>query len=127
MNIAAVSIGSNISAEKNIFKAIMAISGAHTLLKVSSLVRTKPLGFTDQPDFTNGSMLVATELAKEQFNNYLKDLELQLKRVKSGNKNGPRTIDLDIIVWNDRIIDNNFFERDFLKNSILELLPSLKY
>jgi 2-amino-4-hydroxy-6-hydroxymethyldihydropteridine diphosphokinase len=127
VNFAAVSIGSNINAEENIHKAITAVSEAHTLLKVSSFVRTKPLGFTDQPDFTNGSMLVATELAKEQFDNYLKGLELRLKRVKGGNKNGPRTIDLDIIVWNDRVIDNDFFERDFLKDSILELLPSLKH
>lgn len=127
MNVAAVSIGSNIDAEENIRKAITAVSEAHNLLKVSSLVHTKPRVFTDQPDFTNGSMLVATELPKEQFNCFLKDLELQLKRVKGENKNGPRTIDLDIIVWNDQIIDNDFYERDFLKDSILELLPSLKY
>jgi 2-amino-4-hydroxy-6-hydroxymethyldihydropteridine diphosphokinase len=72
-------------------------------------------------------MLVSTELPKEQFNRYLKDLEKHLKRVRSENKNGPRTIDLDIIVWNDQIIDNDFYEREFLKNSILELLPSIKY
>jgi 2-amino-4-hydroxy-6-hydroxymethyldihydropteridine diphosphokinase len=127
MNSAVVSMGSNIDAIENIQKAINAIAQVHTLLKVSSLVHTKPLLFTDQPDFINGSILVATELPKEQFNNYLKDLELQLKRVKSANKNGPRTIDLDITVWNNLIIDNDFYERDFLKNSILELLPSLKY
>lgn len=127
MNCVAVSIGSNIDAEENIRKAITAVSKAHTLLKVSSLVHTKPLLFPDQPDFINGSMLVKTELPKEQFNNFLKDLELQLKRVKSGNKNGPRTIDLDIVVWNDQIVDKDFYKREFLKNSILELLPSIKY
>jgi 2-amino-4-hydroxy-6-hydroxymethyldihydropteridine diphosphokinase len=127
MNCAAVSIGSNIDAKENIRKAITAVSKAHTLLKVSPLVQTKPVGFPDQPDFINGCMLVSTELPKEQFNRYLKDLEKHLKRVRSENKNGPRTIDLDIIVWNDQIIDNDFYEREFLKNSILELLPSIKY
>jgi 2-amino-4-hydroxy-6-hydroxymethyldihydropteridine diphosphokinase len=127
MNCAAVSIGSNINAEENIREAIMAVSKAHTLLKVSSLVHTKPVGFADQPDFINGCMLVRTELPKEQFNNYLKGLELHLKRVRTANKNGPRTIDLDIIVWNDQIIDKDFYKRDFLKNSILELLPSIQY
>ena len=127
MNSAVVSIGSNINPEENISKALTAIAKAHTVLKVSSLVHTKPIGFTDQPDFTNGSMLVTTVLQKDQFNRYLKDLELQLERIKDANKYGPRTIDLDIIVWNGKIIDNDFYERDFLRNSILEILPQIKF
>jgi 2-amino-4-hydroxy-6-hydroxymethyldihydropteridine diphosphokinase len=127
MNSAVVSIGSNINPEENIPKALTAVAKAHTVLKVSSLVRTKPIGFTNQPDFTNGSMLVTTVLQKDQFDRYLKDLELQLGRIKGTNKYGPRTIDLDIIVWNGKIIDNDFYERDFLRNSILEIFPSMKF
>ncbi len=60
------------------------------------------------------------------FKSWLKNLEKKLGRVKSENKDGPRTIDLDIIVWNGKVVDSEVYEREFLINSINELLPELK-
>jgi 2-amino-4-hydroxy-6-hydroxymethyldihydropteridine diphosphokinase len=57
---------------------------------------------------------------------WLKNLEKELGRIKSENKNGPRTIDLDIIVWNGKVVESEVYEREFLINSINELLPELK-
>ena len=57
---------------------------------------------------------------------WLKNLEKKLGRVRLENKNGPRTIDLDIIIWNREVVDNEVYEREFLLNSINELLPELK-
>jgi 2-amino-4-hydroxy-6-hydroxymethyldihydropteridine diphosphokinase len=123
MNCAVVSIGSNIEPRKNIPYAIDILSSRHTVLAVSSLIQTKPIGFTKQPDFANGCILISTVLSIEQFVSCLKEIELQLRRRKTANKSGPRTIDLDIIIWNNQIVDNDFYKRDFLRELILQILP----
>ena len=48
-------------------------------------------------------------------------------RVKTSNKEGPRIIDLDIIIWNNKIIDDDVYKRTFLQNSVIELLPDFKF
>jgi 2-amino-4-hydroxy-6-hydroxymethyldihydropteridine diphosphokinase len=52
-------------------------------------------------------------------------LESELGRVKTDNKHGPRSIDLDILVWNGEIVDGEVYEREFLRRSIEELLPGI--
>jgi 7,8-dihydro-6-hydroxymethylpterin-pyrophosphokinase len=47
--------------------------------------------------------------------------------VKTENKNGPRCIDLDIVVWNRKVIDRDFYDRDFLQTVVLELMPDLRF
>jgi 2-amino-4-hydroxy-6-hydroxymethyldihydropteridine diphosphokinase len=126
-NQAAVGIGSNINPKENIEKVINILANEHTLLKKSTFIKTIPIGYTNQPDFLNGSILIETTFTFEQFTFYLKNVEKRLGRVKIANKYGPRIIDLDIIVWNNKIVDKDFYERDFLKQSVLELLPSLIY
>lgn len=86
-----------------------------SVLKVSEMIRTKPIGMTNQADFVNGAMLLETELSFEDFRMYLKNLEDRLGRDRSLPKFGPRTMDLDIIVWNDEITDNDYHTRDFLR------------
>ena len=48
-------------------------------------------------------------------------------RNRSHDQHGPRTIDLDIVIWNEDIIDQDFYERNYLKESVLELIPNLNY
>ena len=57
----------------------------------------------------------------------LTEIEKRMGRKKSNIKYGPRTIDLDIVVFNNKVLDKDFYQRDFLKNSCLELLPNLDY
>ncbi len=47
-------------------------------------------------------------------------------RAKTSNKQGPRIIDLDIIIWNYKVVGYDVYERKFLQKSILELLPDFK-
>lgn len=84
------------------------------------------MGFTEQPDFLNGAFLIQTEDSWEIFNRKLKQIEIDQGRVKTENKNGPRSIDLDIVVWNKKIVDPDFYRRDFIKKTVLELIPDLK-
>ena len=48
-------------------------------------------------------------------------------RIKTSNKQGPRIIDLDIVIWNNKIMDDDVYQRGFLKNSILELIPDFNF
>jgi 2-amino-4-hydroxy-6-hydroxymethyldihydropteridine diphosphokinase len=45
--------------------------------------------------------------------------------VKTDNKHGPREIDLDILVWNGEVVDEEVYEREFLRKSINELMPEM--
>ena len=124
-NIAAVSVGSNIDPDENISRAKQFISEDHTLVSESDFTTTKPVGDQAQPDFINGAFLIETDLNFEDFNAYLKTVENRCGRKISANKYAPRTLDLDVIVWNDRITSEEDFERDFIRNAVSQLLPGL--
>ncbi len=122
VNSAIISIGSNIDAESNIAKMIVYLGERVKIVKVTPLIKTKPIGIENQPDFTNGAVKIETLLPKENLNLLLKSIEDQLGRDRTAAKFGSRTIDLDIVVWNGEIVDNDYFTRDFLKNSVDELI-----
>ena len=118
MNIAILSIGSNIDPDSNISEMLVLLAQQVTIVKVSPLVRTQPIGIVNQADFTNGAVKIETSLGVEELNRLLKSIEDQLGRDRSLPKFGPRTIDIDIVVWNNKIIDNDYYTRDFLKTSV---------
>jgi len=120
-NIAFLGIGSNLDAERNISKMLEILSKQVKILKVSSLVKTRPIGIKNQPDFTNGAVKIETSLNQTALNRQLKKIEDQLGRDRSVPKYGPRTIDLDIVIWNNKIVDEDYHDRDFLKKSIQEI------
>ena len=127
MNTAVVSLGSNIDPEKNIAKVRQILSREQKILAESNFIVTKPVGLKDQPDFTNGAFLVSTRLNRQEFQMYLKSVETTLGRKHTGHRYDPRTIDLDIIVWNGAVVSRDFSERSFIKDSALQLLPNLTY
>ncbi len=127
MNTAVVSVGSNINPTENINTAKIMISKEFNLIRASSFKETEPIGYKEQDDFYNGAFLVQTDRDFDDFNNMLKKIEINMGRVKRSNKQGPREIDLDIIVWNNKVVDNDVYEREFLKSSILEVLPGFVF
>lgn len=120
-NIVILGIGSNINAETNISKMLEVLGKEVEILKVSSLLKTKPIGIENQPDFTNGAIKIQTSLNREELNQLLKSVEDGLGRDRSAPKFGPRTIDLDIVVWNGEIVDEDYYTRDFLRKSVQEI------
>lgn len=121
MNKAIIGIGSNINPEENISKMLVLLEEYVTIEKVSSFIKTKPIGEMNQADFTNGAVLISTELEMDALNIILKQIEDRLGRDRTIQKFGPRTIDLDIVVWNGEIVDNDYYTRDFLQKSVDEL------
>ncbi|SEN39449.1 2-amino-4-hydroxy-6-hydroxymethyldihydropteridine diphosphokinase [Nitrosomonas marina] len=121
-----IGIGSNIYPEKHIESTLAILHREVLVESVSTLVKTAPVGITCQNDFLNGAVKIQTPLSRKAFKNYLKQLENRLGRDRSLPKFGPRVIDLDIIVWNNEIVDNDYYTRDFVKNSVDELLSTSK-
>lgn len=121
MNECIIGIGSNIGAEINIPEMLKLLGTRLEIVQVSKMVKTKPIGIAEQPDYTNGAVRIRTEMNLETLSSYLKKLEDQMGRDRSQAKFGPRNIDLDILIWNNTIIDQDYYTRDFLRNSAAEL------
>ncbi|MDC8446555.1 MAG: 2-amino-4-hydroxy-6-hydroxymethyldihydropteridine diphosphokinase [Nitrosomonas sp.] len=116
-----IGIGSNIDPERSIQAALMILQQETDVRGVSKWVKTTPIGIRNQNDFINGAIKIHTTLSQESFRRYLKNLEDKLGRDRSLPRFGPRIIDLDIVVWNDDIVDDDYYTRDFVKNAIDEL------
>ncbi len=121
MNRCIIGIGSNIDAKENISKSLILLQERANILAVSTMVETIPIGITNQAMFTNGAVLIETDLSKETLRILLKQIEDQCGRDRTAPKFGPRTIDLDIVIWNNEVVDEDYHARDFLKNSCREL------
>ena len=106
--IAYIGIGSNIGDKVNqCEKAISEILKVdhHKLLAKSSLFKTQPIGYTSQDWFVNGVIKIETDLEAHELLRKLKIIESQLGRTETFRW-GPRTIDLDILFFDDAEIHN---------------------
>jgi 2-amino-4-hydroxy-6-hydroxymethyldihydropteridine diphosphokinase len=121
MNECIIGIGSNIDAENNISKMLVLLKKKVKVLKVSTFIKTSPIGIAEQPDFTNGAVKVETNLDKNELKKFLKEIENEMGRDRTAPKFGPRCIDLDIITWNRKIIDEDYYSRNFLRNAVDEV------
>ena len=102
-----ISMGSNIESGKNLSKAVSLLADSCRLEKFSAAYITPPQGFSEQADFWNVAVKVTTELTPITLKHEILDaIERRLNRVRDpNNKNAPRTIDLDISLWNDDVFD----------------------
>ena len=123
-NRAIIGVGSNIEPDHHIALAQQRLAMDHDLLRTSSLMETEPIGEKNQPNFLNGAFLVATNLNQDDFQGYLKDLEKDLGRSpERTHPFGPRTIDLDLLLWNGEVVHPDVENRDFVQKSVQEVWP----
>lgn len=127
MNRAVIGLGSNIDPEKNIEQGKLLICGHFRVIQFSKFLKTPPKGNLHQPEFVNGGVLIETDLSEARVKSILKEFETDMGRTNAMHCNKPRIIDFDVHVWNDVIVDPFFYEWDFLRTIILELLPNLHY
>ena len=121
-----IGLGSNIEPEENLELAVVALKSKFKVSKMSRWIRTKPFGILDQPDFFNGVLIMVTELGIESLKQELKSIEDLMGRDRSKPKFGPRIIDLDILIWNGKVIDKDYYDRDFLRKGVEEILPDFE-
>jgi len=117
-----VAVGSNINAEIHIQQAFEHLKKIDAQVNSATLLCTKPVGFTEQADFINTAFSFDCALNATDLKAHLKSIETQLGRVRSNNKNGPRTIDLDIVKIDNDIVDEDYHQYDFVKKSVDELV-----
>ena len=107
MNTAYVALGANIGDPKaTLLAAFAALANIpdSRVARCSSLYLTAPVGLHNQPDFINAVALVETDLAPEALLDALFDIEARFGRVR-GERNGPRILDLDLLLYNDAELD----------------------
>ena len=108
---ACVALGSNLDDPRaQVERGFVALAALPqtTLSARSRLYRTKPWGVADQPDFINAAARLETALAPRALLDALLAIEAGAGRVR-GARNGPRILDLDLLLYGDRIIDEPDF------------------
>jgi len=130
---AAIALGSNLedpeAQVRRGFDEIAALPETRLLAR-SSLHRTAPVGYRDQPDFVNACALVETSLAPRALLDGLLAIERRHGRVRE-IPNGPRTLDLDIVLYGDQVIHEagltvphpRAHERAFVLEPLVEVWP----
>ncbi len=104
-----LSVGANIGdREKNINEAVELLKKDEKInvIKVSDLIETKPYGVTDQPDFMNGAIFLKTLYEPDELLDRIHEIESSLGRERKEHW-GPRTIDLDILYFDDEVIESD--------------------
>ena len=107
-----VGLGANLGDRRATIRAALEAIDALAdveLLAVSELRETDPVGVVDQPTFVNGACLVQTTLAPRTLLDALLAVEGQLGRVRDDVRWGPRSIDLDLLLFGSRVIDEAGF------------------
>jgi len=133
VTVAYVSLGANLGdREETIRAAIAALPG---VVAVSELRDTEPVGITDQPRFLNGAARLETELSPRQLLETLLEIERGLGRERRERRErwGPRTIDLDLLLYGDKTVDEpgltvphpRLHERRFVLEPLADLDPQL--
>jgi len=129
-----ISVGSNIDPEANVPEALKRLSREITILRISAFHRTEPLNRPEQDPFLNGVVEAETSLDPRDLKfSVLRKIEAELGRERSEDRYAARTIDLDILLCGDLVIDEpdlkipdpEIAERPFLAIPLHELDPDL--
>ncbi|MCX6343647.1 MAG: 2-amino-4-hydroxy-6-hydroxymethyldihydropteridine diphosphokinase [Armatimonadetes bacterium] len=129
-----VGIGSNIDPERNITAAVKMLKARVRVIAVSTFYQTPAVGNSNSPDFINGAALIETDIPAHALKfEALRGIEKSLGRLRTENKYSPRTIDLDIMIYGDAVIDEpeliipdpDIYTRAFAAAAIAEMDPNL--
>jgi 2-amino-4-hydroxy-6-hydroxymethyldihydropteridine diphosphokinase len=133
-----VAVGSNLGDREGTIRAALAeLASAEgvEVVAVSTLIETDPVGFLDQPRFLNGAVAIDTSLSPRALLELLLAVERRFGREREGvPANGPRTLDLDLLLVESAEIDEpglriphpRLHERRFVLEPLAELDPSLE-
>ena len=136
MTRAYVGLGSNVGdRERMLWSALhmLAFNPEVDVVAVSSIRETDPVGFLDQPRFLNAAAAVETELAPRALLDLLLSVERELGRTRDGPRFGPRSIDLDLLLYGEEALEEpglsvphpRLHERRFVLEPLAELDPEL--
>ncbi|MBT2050859.1 2-amino-4-hydroxy-6-hydroxymethyldihydropteridine diphosphokinase [Enterobacter asburiae] len=136
MTLAYIAIGSNLASPlEQVNAAVQALGEIpqSKIVAVSSFYRTPPLGPQDQPDYLNAAVVLETALDAETLLDNTQRIELQQGRVRKAERWGPRTLDLDIMLFGHETINTerltvphyDIKNRGFMLWPLFEVAPDL--
>lgn len=134
---AVIALGSNIGdSRKYIENAVEQLEKSEYIkdIRVSDLIVTKPYGYTEQADFLNGALVCRTVLSPDGLLDFMHDIENNASRTREIHW-GPRTLDLDLIFYDDAVIDSpkltvphiDMQNRDFVLKPVSQLVPYYRH
>lgn len=132
-----IALGSNLSNPvSQLQQAIQSLGRLEqtSLISTSSFYRSLPMGPPDQPDYINAVVCLETALEPLPLLDSLQHIEQQQGRVRTGERWGPRKLDLDILLYDEQIISNDrliiphpgLHERSFVLYPLQEIAPELE-
>ena len=138
METAYIALGANIPSpagapRQTLDAALLRLAELGRLTAQSSYYETAPVGFANQPTFLNAAAALETNLSPENLLHHLLGIERSFGRDRThGIPNGPRTLDLDLILYSDRILNTEnlqlphprMMERSFVLLPLAEIAPS---
>lgn len=128
-------LGTNLGdREANLRAAIGGLSEIGTIASISSVYRTEPVGYRDQPDFWNLVVELRTALAPEALLRAVQRIEDALGRTRPF-PNAPRVIDIDVLLYDDLVSETadltvphpRMLERGFVLRPLVEIAPELEH
>ncbi|MBL0441125.1 2-amino-4-hydroxy-6-hydroxymethyldihydropteridine diphosphokinase [Aeromonas veronii] len=131
-----IAIGSNLSdplGQARRAVAALARLPESLLVEASSFYSSRPMGPADQPDYVNAVARLNTRLAPLALLDQLQKIELEQGRVRKDERWGPRTLDLDLLLYGDQVINHERLivphygmkEREFVLLPLAEIAPAL--
>jgi len=138
MTLAYIALGSNLASPlEQVNAAVQALGEIpqSRIVAVSSFYRTPPLGPQDQPDYLNAAVVLDTSLDAESLLDNTQRIELQQGRVRKAERWGPRTLDLDIMLFGDSVMNTprltvphyDMKNRGFMLWPLFEVAPDLTF
>jgi len=133
MATAYVGVGSNIEPETNVIRALDLLKERVRITAVSQIFSTAAIGGPAQERYANGVFRIETDLAPRELKHLLRSIESSLGRTRTEDRYAPRTIDLDLVLYAERVIrepglivpDPDLLTRAFLSAAILQIAPDL--
>ncbi len=136
MTRAYVGLGANLGDRERTLRAAadaLAAEEGIEVVSISTLRETEPVGVGEQPRFLNGAAELETTLTARELLDRLLTVEQRFGRVRIPGEHGPRTLDLDLLLYGDEVIDEpgltvphpRLHERRFVLEPLAELAPGL--
>lgn len=122
-HLAYLNLGSNIQPEVNLVKAIELLHEQGEVLKVSSAWESRSVG-AEGPNYLNACVLFRTKFMQVELKEHIiRPIEARLGRERSENKNSPRTIDIDIVLFDEKPYNDRFWKYAFVIVPLAEIHP----
>ena len=128
-------LGANLGNPRETFdRSLSQVKMFADILNQSSLYRSKPYGFSEQPSFVNAAIRISSTLPPLEILKKTQQIEKNLGK-KTLHKNGPRVIDLDLLIYDDLMLDSKklvlphpgILKRDFVILPLLEIKANLAH